>query len=73
MVTSIQLNKKELKQAREKEGSIAVKIEGDNSITVGRHFDDTNQLVSIISRDSIDALKQYFMDEMTKDDWKVVI
>lgn len=29
--------------------------------------------VSVISRESIDALKEYFKDEMTKDDWRVVI
>lgn len=39
----------------------------------GRHFDDTNQLVSYITRDSIDALKVYFKDDLNKDDWKLVI
>jgi hypothetical protein len=39
----------------------------------GRHFDESNQIVSAITRDSIDALKQYYKDDMTKDDWKLVI
>lgn len=39
----------------------------------GRHFDDTNQFVSILTRDSIDSLKQYFKEELNKDDWKLVI
>jgi translation initiation factor 5B len=39
----------------------------------GRHFDDSNQIVSILSRDSIDSLKHYFKDDLTKDDWKLVI
>jgi len=34
---------------------------------------DTNELVSEISRDSIDALKEYFKDELVKDDWILVI
>jgi translation initiation factor 5B len=52
---------------------VAVKISGDSSITFGRHFDETNQIASIISRDSIDALKQYFKDDCSQDDWKLVI
>ena len=39
----------------------------------GRHFDDSNQIASILTRDSIDSLKQYFKDELSKDDWKLVI
>ena len=39
----------------------------------GRHFDDTNQIASIMTRDSIDSLKQYFKDELNMDDWKLVI
>ena len=39
----------------------------------GRHFDDNSQIVSFITRDSIDALKEFFKDEMTNDDWRTVI
>lgn len=72
-VVSIEVNKKPATSARTKDGDIAIKIEGESQIMYGRHFDDTNQIVSIINRDSIDALKEYFKDDMTKDDWKVVI
>ena len=50
-----------------------MKITGDTQITYGRHFDYTNQIASIISRDSIDALKTYFKDDLGTDDWKLVI
>jgi len=50
-----------------------VKIEGESQIMFGRHFDDTNQIASIMTRDSIDSLKQYFKDELNMDDWKLVI
>ena len=73
VVTSMEANKKPLQTARAQDGSIAVKIEGDSSIMFGRHFDDTNQIASIMSRDSIDALKIYYKDDLTKDDWKLVI
>lgn len=44
---------------------MAVRITGENNIQFGRHFDETNQIVSVITRKSLDALKQYYRDEMT--------
>lgn len=43
------------------------------SVMYGRHFDHTDPLVSSISRQSIDALKTHFADEMKKEDWRLVI
>lgn len=44
--------------------SVAMKIEAvtaaEQSRLFGRHFDHTDALVSLISRESIDALKAYF-------------
>jgi len=40
---------------------------------VGRHFDETSQIASILTRGSIDALKHFFKDDLSKDDWKLVI
>ncbi len=39
----------------------------------GRHFDETNQIASILTRDTIDSLKTYFKDELGKDDWVLVV
>lgn len=41
-VSSIELNKKNITSAREKEGQIAIKIDGDPHITFGRHFEESN-------------------------------
>jgi translation initiation factor IF-2 len=41
-VESIELNAKPLQMAKPTHGGVAVKITGDNSITYGRHFDETN-------------------------------
>ena len=41
-VESMEINKKPVKEARTKDGSIAVKIVGQDHIMVGRHFDDSN-------------------------------
>ena len=57
--------------------SVAVKIESTNATEAsrlyGRHFDDKDDLMSKISRDSINALKKHFRDEMTRPDWELVI
>jgi hypothetical protein len=42
-------------------------------MTYGRQFDHTNALYSKLSRQSIDALKVFFKDDMTKDDWGLVV
>lgn len=44
----------------------------EQSRMFGRHFDHTDQLVSKISRESINALKAHFADEMGKEDWRLV-
>ena len=73
VVSSIELNKKPITQARTKDGSVAVKITNDGSVCYGRHFDDTCQIVSHITRDTIDLLKESYRDEMQKDDWTTVL
>jgi len=39
----------------------------------GRHFDHTADIVSHVTRDSIDALKTHFRDEMQDTDWRTCI
>ena len=57
--------------------SVAIKIDTANSpnptTTYGRHFDHTNRLYSVISRKTIDSLKEFFKEQMKKDDWLLVI
>ena len=54
---------------------VCIKIENTNGEApklYGRHFDSTDLLISRLSRESIDALKDHFRDEMTKTDWILV-
>ena len=57
--------------------SVAIKIDTANSpnptTTFGRHFDHTNKLYSVISRKTIDSLKEFFKEQMKKEDWLLVI
>jgi len=56
---------------------VAIKIEHKATnllkCVFGRHFEENDELVSKISRSSIDALKENFRDDLTKDEWKLVV
>lgn len=72
-VIGLEVNHKPVEVAR-KGQDVAVSIQAeDSSITYGRQFDHSNQLVSLLSRESINALKEFFRDDMKKDDWRLVI
>jgi len=75
-IDSMELNHKSVEKAV-KGDNIAVKIQPtsaeEGAKAYGRHFDNTDQLVSCISRQSIDALKAFFKDEMTMEDWNLVV
>jgi len=69
-VTSIQNNKKEVNEAT-KGSSVAIKIElpeHAKSVTFGRTFFLEDELVSKISRASIDVMKAHYASELTKED-----
>lgn len=75
-IASIELNHKAVDKATVGQ-SVAMKIESTNAVEssrlYGRHFDFNDNLVSRITRESINSLKEFFADEMTKDDWRLVI
>ena len=73
VVESIQKAGKEVPKAREIDGGVSVKIKNDKGIMAGKNFTEANQLVSLITRDSIEALKTFFKDEMSTDDWRLII
>uniref|UniRef100_A0A8C0GAN1 Eukaryotic translation initiation factor 5B n=1 Tax=Chelonoidis abingdonii TaxID=106734 RepID=A0A8C0GAN1_CHEAB len=75
IVTSIEVNHKQVDVAK-KGQEVCVKIEpipGESPKMYGRHFEATDILVSKISRQSIDALKNWFRDEMQKSDWQLIV
>jgi len=55
--------------------TVAVKIVNEHkpNIAYGRHFDHTTPLHSLISRKSIDALKENFKSDLSERDWRLVI
>ncbi|ORZ35581.1 hypothetical protein BCR44DRAFT_1433804 [Catenaria anguillulae PL171] len=77
-VTGIEVNRKPVDIAKKGQygGGVAVKIECPNYDTpklVGRHFLEKEELMSHITRESIDVLKENFREEMSKEDWALVI
>ncbi|XP_050303369.1 eukaryotic translation initiation factor 5B [Anthonomus grandis grandis] len=75
IVTSVENNHKPVEFAR-KGMEVCIKIEpipGESPKMFGRHFDETDMLVSKISRQSIDACKDYFRDDLLKSDWQLMV
>lgn len=75
MVSSIECNHKSVETAR-KGQEVCVKIEpipGEAPKMFGRHFDEKDFIVSKISRQSIDACKEYFRDDLVKTDWQLMV
>jgi len=73
-VTGIQRDSKEIETAGITE-EVCVRIDatpGDAPKMVGRHFEENNLLVSRISRESIDLLKQWWRDDVSIKDWKLI-
>ncbi|KAK1929775.1 Eukaryotic translation initiation factor 5B [Phytophthora citrophthora] len=71
-VGSIEREHKEVDRAK-KGASVAVRIDNESNVTYGRHFDHKNKLVSRLTRQSIDALKENFREDLQKEDWQLVI
>merc|ERR1712078_504733 len=60
-VVSIERDHKQIPICKKGQPSVAVKIEmGSNQPTYGRHLEETDQLYSLISRKSIDTLKEFY-------------
>ena len=57
--------------------SVAMKIQPQISLEAtrmyGRHFDHRDEIVSRITRRSIDLLKEHFKDELAKEDWQLLV
>ncbi len=51
---------------------MAVKIEGPNQPLYGRQLEEKDTLYSLISRESIDTLKEYFRQDVSMDEWALI-
>lgn len=69
MVTSIERNK-EMAEEATKGQKVAIKIEAKPNLPprmFGRHFEQGDALFSVVTRESVDTVRQYFSDELSED------
>jgi translation initiation factor 5B len=77
-VTSIEQNHKTMEMVK-KGGAgagVAIKIECaqyETPKTFGRHFDEKDDLYAKVSRQSIDILKENFRNDLSKEEWGLVV
>ncbi len=75
-VTSIELNHKALEIVKRGSAAVAIKIESaayEPARQFGRHFTESDSLMSKITRQSIDVLKENFRNDLSKDEWALVV
>lgn len=71
-VTTIEREHKAIPLCKKGQPAVAVKIEGPNQPLYGRQLDEKDTLYSLISRQSIDTLKEFYRDEVSKDEWSLI-
>jgi len=77
-ISSLEINHKAFDHVKKSQagGGVAVKIEHavyESAKMFGRHFDEKDEVISKISRESIDTLKSVFRKDVTEDEWKLII
>jgi translation initiation factor 5B len=75
-VIGIELNHKAKEVVRKGDPAVAIKIESpvyETPKMVGRHFFEKDLLYSRITRASIDILKSTFRNDVTKEEWALII
>ncbi|KAL8716538.1 MAG: hypothetical protein Q9225_006143 [Loekoesia sp. 1 TL-2023] len=71
-VQSIERDHKQIPICKKGQPSVAVKIEGPNQPMYGRHLEEKDTLYSMISRQSIDTLKEFYRSEVSNEEWALV-
>lgn len=72
--TGIEREHKQIPVCKKGQPSVAVKIEmGGHQPTYGRQLEESDALYSLISRPSIECMKELYRKEMTNDDWNLII
>ena len=74
VVTSLEFDNKPVELAHVGQ-EVCIKIEpmGGDKKLFGRHFDADDEVLSRITRKSIDAVKTYFKEDLKKPDWRLML
>lgn len=71
-VSSIEREHKQINVCKKGQPAVAVKIEGSNQPLYGRQLEEKDTLYSLISRESIDTLKEHYRSDVTMDEWLLI-
>ncbi|KDQ65102.1 hypothetical protein JAAARDRAFT_117006 [Jaapia argillacea MUCL 33604] len=76
-ITSLEINHKSQEVVKKSQagGGVAVKIEHavyQSAKMFGRHFDDKDEIVSHITRQSIDVMKSHFRNDVSNEEWLLI-
>ncbi|EEP81683.1 eukaryotic translation initiation factor 5B [Uncinocarpus reesii 1704] len=71
-VQSIEREHKQIPMCKKGQPSVAIKIEGPNQPLYGRQLEEKDTLYSLISRQSIDTLKEFYRSEVSMEEWALV-
>ncbi|KAL8803277.1 MAG: hypothetical protein Q9223_006290 [Gallowayella weberi] len=71
-VTSIERDHKQIPICKKGQPSVAIKVEGPNQPMYGRHLEEKDVLYSMISRQSIDTLKEFYRADVSNEEWALV-
>ena len=69
---SIERDHKQIPICKRGQPSVAVKIEGPNQPAYGRHLEEKDMLYSLVSRQSIDTLKEFYRQDVTMEEWSLM-
>jgi len=70
--SSIERDHKQLAICKKGQPSVAVKIEGHNQPLYGRQLEEKDTLYSLISRQSIDTLKEFYRSDVSNEEWALI-
>ena len=73
-VTSIERDHKQIPICKKGQPSVAVKIEmGGSQPAYGRQLEEKDDLYSMISRKSIDTLKEFYRKDVSNEEWQLIV
>ncbi|KAG6041665.1 hypothetical protein E4U41_002939 [Claviceps citrina] len=73
-VTSIERDHKQIPVCKKGQPSVAIKIEmGGHQPTYGRQLEESDSLYSLISRASINCLKEFYRKDVSNEEWQLII
>ena len=70
--SSIERDHKQIPICKKGQPSVAIKIEGPNQPMYGRHLEEKDALYSMISRQSIDTLKEFYRPDVSNEEWILI-